>query len=123
MRSNLKFFRFLIKDFIFLIEDFCFFIFFYLKILLFRSDDPDSPLQVIPLTTSMVFFATIPRDNGKYFVRLETSLNPNVYERFRLDEIQFVANSSSNVLNLEFKPKVFFFYSLLFIYLTENIIY
>ncbi|XP_072048765.1 LOW QUALITY PROTEIN: BOS complex subunit NOMO1-like [Amphiura filiformis] len=75
-----------------------------LKVLLYSEDNLDSPLQTLSLGTSSFFqFPSLPIDNKKYVMRLESSLSKTSYE-YTLPEASFSTQGYHRHITLHFEP-------------------
>ncbi|CAG2165017.1 unnamed protein product [Oppiella nova] len=76
-----------------------------LKVRLFNDVNGDQPITTIAFTSSPFFFLpALNIDNRNYFIRLESSLSPNLYE-LETPSKSFRANTSHTHLTLTFNPK------------------
>ncbi|XP_074644327.1 BOS complex subunit NOMO3-like isoform X2 [Tubulanus polymorphus] len=76
-----------------------------LKVVLFREDNPDSPIHTLTMGVSPMFYLpTIPQDGKRYFVRLESGMSKQGYD-YSLPEVSFTANTSFKHFVLHFTPK------------------
>ncbi|XP_037945256.1 nodal modulator 1 [Teleopsis dalmanni] len=84
---------------------------------MFKKSAPDSPVYLQRLNLDslytksrynpgvMVFFPRIPLDHKNYIVRLKSTLSDKTYS-FTLPSEEFIANTSSVFVELDFKPEV-----------------
>ncbi|XP_064641106.1 BOS complex subunit NOMO3-like [Lineus longissimus] len=77
-----------------------------LKVILFREDQPDSPISTVKIGASNFFYLpSVLIDNKNYVVRLESSLSKYSYD-YELPETTFTANSSYKHCVMVFDPKM-----------------
>ncbi|XP_013400762.1 nodal modulator 2 [Lingula anatina] len=77
-----------------------------LKVKLFKEDNPDSPIGIVSLGTSVFFYlpsVTIDKETA-YVIRLESTLARSMYD-YTLPEVKFYADSSYRHFTFEFNPK------------------
>ncbi|XP_071122767.1 BOS complex subunit NOMO1-like [Mytilus edulis] len=76
-----------------------------LKIHLYRDDNVDSPIHTVNMgVTSFFFLPSLPINNEKYLIRIESSLSRSSYD-YTLPEIEFLANQSYKHFTVDFTPQ------------------
>ncbi|XP_065096075.1 BOS complex subunit NOMO1 [Paramisgurnus dabryanus] len=72
---------------------------------LYKSDNPDNPIQSVSLGQSLFFhFAPLPRDEETYVLMLDTSLSGSQYD-FKLPQVSFTSSGYNKHVTLTFNPK------------------
>lgn len=75
-----------------------------LKVKLFRDETPESPIHTVSLGTVTFFFLpSLPIDNERYTLKLESSLSKASFD-FTLPVVNFVANTSYQHHSIKFSP-------------------
>ncbi|XP_063398265.1 BOS complex subunit NOMO1-like isoform X2 [Mytilus trossulus] len=76
-----------------------------LKIHLYRDDNVDSPIHTVNMgVTSFFFLPSLPINNEKYLIRIESSLSRSSYD-YTLPETEFLANQSYKHFTVDFTPQ------------------
>ncbi|CAC5408303.1 Nodal modulator 2,Nodal modulator 3,Nodal modulator 1 [Mytilus coruscus] len=76
-----------------------------LKIHLYKDDNVDSPIHTVNMgVTSFFFLPSLPINNEKYLIRIESSLSRSSYD-YTLPETEFLANQSYKHFTVDFTPQ------------------
>ena len=76
-----------------------------LKVHLYRDDNVDSSIHTVNMgVTSFFYLPSLPINNEKYLIRIESSLSRSSFE-YILPEMQFLANQSYKHFTFSFEPK------------------
>uniref|UniRef100_H2ZM49 SD-repeat containing protein B domain-containing protein n=1 Tax=Ciona savignyi TaxID=51511 RepID=H2ZM49_CIOSA len=79
----------------------------HIKMVLYRSTDPSSPVHTVSLTRASPFFhfPSVPRDETEYVLRVESTLATSVYE-YSTPGASFFAQGPHKHITFRFEPKL-----------------